>query len=226
MLKTAWSLFLTGVFLGYGPCLLSCGPLLVSYIAATKENASIGLKTYVIFSLTRMFVYMVFGVLAGLFGELVLHRFYESEWLKYLFLFFGFFLCAVGLLLILEKSRVGEKCSGLVHKYLGKKDVKSIVIFGLIVSFAPCMPLMAVLGFIVLLSDSWWKGVLYTGSFGLGTVISPMIALSLGAGWIHKMLKDRAGVLRAVKVFCGAVLFYLGVTMMFSAQHIQFHNHL
>lgn len=216
MHKVAWSLFLTGLFLGVGPCLATCGPLLVSYIAATKENMLGGLKTYIVFSVTRMAVYIAFGALAGFFGELVLQRFLESNSLKIIFFLFGLFLFFVGLLLVIEKSYFGARCNGLIHKYLGSKDTKSVVIFGLIVSFSPCLPLIAVLGYIALISDTWLKGIVYMGSFGLGTVISPMIFLSIGAGWLADVLKSHERVSIALKAVCGIILAYLGITLMLS----------
>ena len=216
MNNVAWSLFLTGIFLGVGPCLLSCGPLLVSYIAATKQNMLGGLKTYIVFSVTRMAVYIAFGALAGFFGEMVLQRVLGSFSLKIAFFIFGLFLFLLGLLLAIEKFSVGQKYCGLIHRHLGSKDTKNIVIFGLIISFAPCLPLVAVLGYIALISDTWQKGIVYMCSFGLGTVISPMIFLSMGAGWLSNVIKSRQWVLRIVKVVCGIILAYLGITLMSS----------
>ena len=214
MHKVAWSLFLTGLFLGIGPCLATCGPLLVSYTAATKENMLGGLKTYIVFSATRIVVYVVFGCLAGIFGELVLQKFLESNSLRIIFFLFGLFLFLVGLLLVIEKSDFGARCSGFIHKYLGSKGLKSVVIFGLIVSFSPCLPLKAVLGYIALISDTWLKGIVYMGSFGLGTVISPMIFLSMGAGWLADVLKSHERVYKILRVVCGIILAYLGITLL------------
>ncbi len=220
MSRVIFSLFLTGIFLGYGPCLLSCGPMLVSYITATKENAIGGLKTYIIFSLTRLFVYIVFGVLVGLFGERILHRFFESQALGILFFIFGLFLSFLGVFLIIDKFSFAQKCNLLIHRYLGSRDFKNIVIFGLIVSFAPCLPLMAVLGYIALISDHWLKGMLYMSAFGLGTVISPMIVLSMAAGWVAKVLKKYDNVFRIARILCGAIIFYLGMSLMMSAVNL------
>lgn len=220
MTRMLLSLFLTGVFLGYGPCLLSCGPLLVSYIAATKENAVGGLKTYIIFSLTRLFCYCLLGFFVGLLGEWVLRRFFESQVLKILFFIFGLFLLIVGILISIEKFSLGRKCHALIHQQLGSKDFKSVVIFGLIVSLAPCLPLMSVLGYIALVSDHWLKGVLYMVSFGLGTVISPMIVLAMAAGGVAKVLLRHEKAMRVLKIFCGLIIAYLGISLMLSIRNI------
>ena len=216
MLKIFWSLFLTGLFLGFGPCLLSCGPLLISYIAATKENAGGGLKTYIIFSITRIFVYLLLGVLAGILGEWVLHRLYESQALKILFIIFGFFLIVVGFFLMIERFSLGQKCHLFIQQHLLGKDTKNIILFGLLVSLAPCMPLVAVLGYIALISDYWTKGAFYMGAFALGTAISPMIFLSLAAGGLAKFLGKYPLISRLLKVFCGLIISYLGFQLILS----------
>jgi sulfite exporter TauE/SafE len=216
MLKVGWSLFLTGLFLGYGPCLLTCGPLLIPYIAATKENAGKGFRTYLIFSLTRVFVYLILGFLAGVLGEWVLHRFYESQTLKILFLFFGFFLVAVGFFLMIEKFPLGQKCHFLIQTHLQKKDTKNIILFGLFVSLAPCLPLAAVLGYIALIADHWTKGLFYMAAFAVGTVISPMVFLSLAAGWLARVLEKHPIASRILKILSGAVITWLGIQLIFS----------
>lgn len=217
MARVFVSLFLTGLFFGYGPCLLGCGPLLVSYIAATKEDSASGLKVYVIFSLTRLLVYGLLGVLVGFLGELALHQFFNSPAMKILFLAFGLFLCFLGTLLIIEKFSMAKKCPGLIQRYLGSRDFKNIILFGLVVSLSPCLPLIAMLGYIALISDYWLKGVLYMTAFGLGTVMSPMIILALLAGWFGKVLKNHNTMFRALKVICGVLLYFLGANLIVAA---------
>jgi thiol:disulfide interchange protein DsbD len=214
MPNVAWSLFLTGIFLGVGPCLLSCGPLLISYIAGTQKDTLGGLRVYFIFSATRMFVYAVFGVLAGLFGEMVLQGILGSYALKIAFFVFGIVLLLLGVFIALDRFSLSQKYCGLIHKHLVSRDTKNVVIFGLIVSFAPCLPLLGVLGYIALISDTWPKGVIYMSSFGLGTVLSPMLILSMWAGWLSNIIKSRKWVLRIVNIICGIILVYLGITLI------------
>lgn len=224
MIKVVWSLFLTGLFLGYGPCLVSCGPLLVSYIAATKQNGLSGLKTYAIFSATRMAVYCAFGIFAGIFGEWVMRAFFESTHLNYLFFLFGIFLFLIGIVFISERSMVGKKCSGLIHRYMEPSDARTTVLFGLIVSFSPCLPLMAILGYIALISDAWHKGLLYMGAFGLGTVISPLLVFSFAAGWLGSFLKRHDKAVHIVRVLCGLVIALLGLNLIFLSYEQIFHR--
>lgn len=211
MLRTAWSLFVTGLVLGVGPCLLNCGPLVVSYITARQDTPLKGLGTYGIFALTRIGVYLAFGVAAGLVGEWVLERFFESFFLKVLFTAFGLFLVFLGVLVALSRFSLGGSCHRFLERSGGRGDVRNAILFGLMVSFSPCLPLMSVLGYIVLISDSWVKGLVYMLFFGAGTVVSPMIALALCAGWAGRAIKQRPWVMRLVNGACGLIFIYLGL---------------
>jgi sulfite exporter TauE/SafE len=256
MARLLLSLFLTGFFLGVGPCLLSCGPLLASYIVATKNSSWGGLKTYFLFSLTRLVVYSFFGVLIGIFGQEILHRFFDSAFLKIIFYLFGIFVVILGLLLLFEKFPVlsccarfnppqkspsfspwDEWCCAFSAKggspglkvlrnftkfFFSDKDSKNIIIFGLIVSFSPCLPLFAVMGYIALLADHWLKGFLMMASFGLGTILSPMIIFSLVAGRLSQVLKKTENIYRWIKAGCGLILALLGVFLILTAQSISF----
>ncbi len=214
MLRTAWSLFLTGLFLGSGPCLLSCGPLLLSYIAGTKESSFSGLKTYLIFSATRLLAYALLGYIIGLLGEVVFHRIFDEKTLGFLYRVFGLFVLLIGLLLVFEKLPWAKACQGFWQRCLGPADIKNIVVFGLVVSLSPCLPLLSVLSFIALISDHWLKGVVFMAAFGLGTAISPMILLSMGAGSVARLCAKNELFLRALKIICGVVIVSLGLLLL------------
>ncbi|MFH0877072.1 MAG: sulfite exporter TauE/SafE family protein [Candidatus Omnitrophota bacterium] len=216
MYRILLSLFLTGLFFGYGPCLVSCGPLLISYITGTQENSVGGLKVYLLFSLTRLVAYLIFGGVVGFLGEWALHQFFGSVVLKGLFFVFGIFLIFLGVLIALQKFKVSQKCPSLFQKFLGPRDAKNIVLFALIVSFSPCLPLVAMMGYIAMISDHWAKGVLYMTAFGLGTVVSPMIVAALLAGWISKVVRTQQKIFRLLQMVCGLILCALGVHLIFS----------
>jgi sulfite exporter TauE/SafE len=214
MFHIAWSLFVAGLVLGSGPCLMSCGPLLVSYITARNETPGQGVGTYVVFALTRLVIYLLLGAVAGWVGEWVLGRFFESFFLQVLFTAFGFFLVVFGLLIALSPMSFGGACRRFLNRSSGSREIINVIIFGIVVSLAPCLPLVAVLGTIALISDVWTKGLVYMFFFGLGTVLSPMVALAFFAGWVGRWMKKNAAVLRVVNVVCGLVLVYLGVTFL------------
>lgn len=188
--------------------------MLVPYIAARQDTPGKGLATYGIFAVTRIVVYLVFGAIAGLFGEWVLRRFFGSFALQVIFSAFGLLLVFIGILIALSKFSLGRTCHRYLERISGPGDVRHIVAFGLVISFAPCLPLMAVLGYIVLIADSWSKGLLYMMAFGLGTVLSPMIALAFFAGWIGRASKKYPRMGRVVNVLCGIMLVYFGIQFL------------
>ncbi len=217
MLAIAWSLFVTGIFLGSGPCLLSCGPLLLSYVASTKTGAVSGLKTYLVFCGVRLSVYLSFGAGAGMLGAWVVHRFLESGSLAVLYAAFGAFLVLLGLFFILEDLVPHRWRASLTCCHEGRGDLRNIAVFALIVSLAPCAPLLAMFGYVALVSDAWYKGIVYMGAFGLGTVISPLILLVFLTGWFGSWLQKHRVVLRAVRVTSGLIFILLGGWLIWGA---------
>lgn len=212
--KIIWGLFLTGFVLGYGPCLLSCGPLLLSYISATQPGPGRGLRIYLIFSITRIFVYAVMGILAGLFGQWVIRYFFESVWLKWIFAAFGMFLIVTGMTLLKKRSTpIAETCGGWFGRYL-KNGEPNAVLFSLLISLSPCLPLLGVLGYIVLISDTWLTGLILMSVFGLGTAVSPLIIFCAAAGWLARLSRRFEFWFFILRVLCAGILVFLGVQLM------------
>ncbi len=217
MLAIIWSLFLTGIVLGSGPCLLSCGPLLLSYVASTKTGGVSALKTYLIFCGVRLAVYASFGVGSGLIGAWVVHRLLESASLGVLYVAFGAFLVLLGIFFILEDLVPERWRAALRCCYQGRGDLRNVAVFALIVSLTPCAPLLAMVGYIALVSDTWSKGVVFMTAFGLGTVISPLIILMFLTGWFGAWLQQHRSVLRLVRLASGLIFIVLGAWLIWGA---------
>lgn len=184
--------------------------MLVSYVASTKESAPAGIRTYFLFCGVRLAVYVSFGLGAGLFGAWVVHRMLEQEALGILFAVFGAALILLGLLFVLEDFVPERWRVRLRWCHAGAGDLRNIALFALVVSLAPCGPLLGVLGYIALVSDTWYKGVVYMAAFGLGTVVSPLVVVTFLAGKCAGWLKGRPRVLRWVRVASGLVFMLLG----------------
>lgn len=216
MLKMMGSLFLTGLVLGSGPCLLSCGPLLLSYIAAAKKTFRQSLRIYLVFSITRLVVYMALGAVAGFLGEWVLRRFFESRHLSWFFFLFGIFLIFLAVLVLFDrKGERGGLCRPVMLKCTqGAGGLGTEIGFGLLIALSPCAPLLAVIGYIGLISDHWFKGLSYMASFGLGTVVSPLILLAGFSGWIIQLIERRGRFVFFVRVFGALVLLALGLSLL------------
>ncbi|MGD9015341.1 MAG: sulfite exporter TauE/SafE family protein, partial [Candidatus Omnitrophota bacterium] len=68
------SLFLSGLFLGSGPCLATCGPILVSYIAATRQSLKQGMVVWLLFSLSRICIYLILSISIFGLGEFLVRQ--------------------------------------------------------------------------------------------------------------------------------------------------------
>ena len=78
-LKVGFTIFATGIALGSGPCLATCGPILLPFIAAAKKGPASSLKCWLIFSATKLFVYMILGGLAGVIGANLYQTYYWEK---------------------------------------------------------------------------------------------------------------------------------------------------
>lgn len=86
---------------------------------------------------------------------------------------------------------------------------------GLIFGFLPCMPLLAILSYIGLISKAWFHSLLYVFSFGLGTFLSPLIPLIILTGFMPKFVLSRqAAYARILRFICGLIILFLGTQLV------------
>jgi len=214
MIKVCISLFITGIVLGSGPCLVSCGPILVSYIAATKRSALGGLWGWFIFSTSRVLVYIFLGTLTGIVGTGLFRRFYWEMPGYIIWLVSGVFICFLGLLIFLGKDSRFKICA-LLNESMIQKDTKSLIVLGLLIGIFPCAPLIGIFSYIAMTSTHYLQGVMMSIAFGIGTLFSPLLLLGLFAGTIPKlkMLQNEAN-LSIFQKICGLILFLLGLHIL------------
>jgi sulfite exporter TauE/SafE len=214
MSKIIISLFLTGLLFGWGPCLASCGPLLICYVAGTGKNIGKGLKTYVIFSASRICAYVILSLLIFFLGRFMLERFL-GEYSKYVYILGGAFIIFVGFIMVLGKH-LNLGFLNKIKKNILERDTKSLIIFGLIAGFLPCAPLIAVLSYVGLISKNWYSSLSYGLSFGLGTFLSPLILLVMITGLIPKLVAPNAAIYyRVFNIICGLVIIFLGIQLAY-----------
>jgi len=205
MLSIAFSLFLLGLYFGSGPCLASCGPLLVSYVAGSLKNIRGSIFAYLLFSFSRITVYLVLGLVI-FFGKLALGQALENN-ARYLYLAGGIFIMLIGVLMALGKN--AKFCQKIDSLFL-KKDAKTILLFGLIIGILPCAPLISVISYIGLVAKNWLQSILLSLAFGIGTLISPLFLISALAGFIPKILKNSQRLYQIFNFICGLVIIALG----------------
>lgn len=213
MSKTIFSLFLSGIFFGSGPCLATCGPLLISYIAGTKKRILKGFIAYVLFSFARISIYLFLGMAIFFLGNFTVERFL-GNYSKYILIAASSFIIPIGLLMALGKRLELEFCKILEKNVLGH-DKKTTVALGLIIGLLPCAPLLAILSYVGLVSKSWIQSLLYSLSFGIGTFVSPLIFLVILASLLPKFLIEKKGIyIQIFNFICGLIIIFFGLQLI------------
>jgi sulfite exporter TauE/SafE len=182
--------FIQGVLIGSGPCFLTCAPLVLPLIAGTKRSRREGLEAVLVFGLADLF-----------------RLFYSHTWAMALRLTAALFIILIGLLMIAGRQFTNPLCVYLQRATL-KNKYKSLIMLGLIVALAPCLPLIAVLTEIMFAAEKFYQGWLYGLCFGLGTLISPLLVL--GA-----LVPDLSVKFPRLNVVCGLLLIAAGLFILF-----------
>ncbi|MCX5709059.1 MAG: sulfite exporter TauE/SafE family protein [Candidatus Omnitrophica bacterium] len=209
MIKISLSMFLSGFLFGSGPCLASCGPFLISFIAATNKNIPQAIKFYSFFSLSRVAVYLVLGLLIYYLGIMVQEYLFPG----YVSLFGGIFIVLCGLFIILGKKLKLPWISRF-NKFPPQNQLKNPFVFGLIYGLIPCVPFLTVLSYCGLVSRNWSQALFFTFCFGLGTYLSPLLVVSVFSGAISGFLKGASEkYLKVISVLCGLIIIFLGLQL-------------
>ena len=212
MIKTAISSFILGLSFGWGPCLASCGPLLLAYVAGTQKNVFKGLGAYVIFSLSRVSVYLVLGALFFSLGRLIFEKL--SFFYGPILITAGVFVILLGTLMFLGKSISLAPCKFL-HRNIVEKDSKSLVILGLVIGILPCAPLLTILTYAGLTAQNAWENLLYILAFSLGTCLSPLLIFVALAGLLPAFLKNtKNNYVKLFNIICGLIIMVMGLQLI------------
>ena len=210
-MKILVSFFLLGVTFASGPCLLSCGPLLVSYAVGAQKNIRQGITAYILFSLARISVYVALGALVFLLGKFITEV-WVSCGARYIFIAGGLFICFLGLLTAWGRLSASPACRFLQSKFL-ERDTKSILTLGLMMGLLPCAPLLGLFSYSSLAAKSLLVSCLYALSFGLGTVVSPVLAALAMVGVLPRLLKNSVGLAKTLRIACGLIMAGLGLQL-------------
>ena len=148
-----------GMSFGFGPCLASCGPILISYMAGTKKNVLASIGTYILFSSARVAVYLILGLLVFSLG-----KFITQTWLgglsRYVFIIGGAFIIFLGIFTAFGNHLEFKPCR-FFAKNLLRQYHKSALLLGLIIGILPCAPLLALLSYVGLVSKTWSQVLIY-----------------------------------------------------------------
>lgn len=206
-------LFIIGITVSFGPCLLFCSPLVLPYIAATRKGFSEGLKGILTFSFARLIAYGSLGLLAGGFGRLLTEWLYRFDYL--VFTVGGLFISILGVLIIFDKEPQVRLC-----QFLRKQNIENstgdLLLLGFVVGILPCIPLLGVLTYIGLRATDLWQGGFYGLAFGMGKLISPLILFGVLSSVLPAVVIRNYKIYSIFRRICGGLLFAVGVQVVLS----------
>ena len=206
-------LFSIGITMAFGPCLFFCTPIVLSYIAGTQESGRKGFQSVLIFSLSRAIIYVLLGSLAGFLGKILTATL--DKYTLTIYIIGGTFISLSGILILMGKNPNLHLCQ-ILRKYTTENNIRSSIILGIIIGLLPCTPLLGILVYISLISKGLWQGALLGFSFGVGTIISPLIILGILVSALPKIIIKSPKVLEIFKKACGFLLFLFGVQLLVS----------
>lgn len=195
-------LTIQGFFFGYGPCLLTCAPIILPY-AGTKKTWKEGFLATLSFSLGRLAVYMVLGGLFGYFGALILKFYYASGFFYYIQTVVSVILVSLGVAVLLGKETSFRFCG---------TGEGNMAMLGVMVGLSPCIPLIGVLLEVALFSSSFLTGAIYSFFFGIGTVVSPILLLGSAIPLIGGRIDKKA--FRIFTYMCGLMMVFIGLYLL------------
>lgn len=207
----AMELFIIGMISSAGPCLVSCSPVIIPYIAATRKGWKEGLVAVSAFLAGRMAVYSFLGLVAGFAGRwLVMWLNRHSDTVYFAG---GLLVMIIGASVIFNAARPKTACS-LRKGGVPGSGVKGPALLGLTVGILPCLPLLGVLAYISLSAENVWLGAFYGAAFGAGKFISPLIPIGMLAGSLSGgVLSGRKTSVLLARV-CGAAILFIGASLM------------
>ena len=186
-----------------------CAPILTGFIATYKPTLKKALMAYLFFSSAKIASYMILGALCGIFSGILKSNFFMG-YLHIVNIALGVFVLSIGILTILFKEPLGSKYCA----FLSRGNLGGAGILGLLAGFSPCLPLLGILNYIIIISRSPLDGLFYAFIFGLGTSISPVILL---VGLSGKLSGDFSGNTRVkvlIRVACSLLLISLGLMII------------
>jgi sulfite exporter TauE/SafE len=215
-LKLYLNTFIMGLALGWGACLPFCAPVLLPYIAATRKGWRQGLKISLAFSFSRVVSYIILGLASAGLGHYVVERFYETKAGLLVQVTAGIFITLLGIIILVGRPGHLRSCPGGKRHMpcAGSQGVGEMSLLGLLIGFAPCMPLLGLLTYIAFNTRNLLQGASLGLAFGLGTVFSPLLLFGSLTGAVVRPLFNKPLLYKIFSRACGVILIYLGTGMI------------
>ncbi|HTY13033.1 MAG TPA: sulfite exporter TauE/SafE family protein [Candidatus Omnitrophota bacterium] len=200
------TIFLQGIAIGSGPCLMFCAPIVLPFLAGTQRSMAEGIWAVIEFSIGRLAVYISMGALFGYFGYWLYKLLVDPRLVSGIWIAISVYLIVLGATMALGRE------GGI--KFCRLHSGENMITLGVLAGLSPCFPLLAVMTEIALFSKSAAVGALYALVFGLGTVISPLVVLGALIPFIPSYLLRSERTRYWFSAICGIVMVLSGLYLL------------
>ena len=171
-----------------GPCLLVCGPILITYVTGNRKDLRASISDVLIFLSGRLLAYTVLGYLAGISGEFLKRLAGSSSSVIFFKPFAGIISIILGLAILFNSSGFSRhRCQEARGTRYG---TAGLFLLGLAQGAVPCVPFTAILFEIALMSKSALHGAAYAFAFGSGTFLSGLLIFGAISGAMSVLAKN------------------------------------
>lgn len=201
-----YNVILTGLALGLGvglSCAALCLPVLTPQIAARYPSSKKGLYASALFSIGRFASYLLLGVSAGVFGEIVLTN---QTFVPPIILILGCLLIFQGLSAIVRSD---TKLGSQMCRYLGVH--RSTIVLGFLAGLRPCAVLIEAVIYSATLANVV-VSVLFMTAFWLGTSVYTF-AIGILTGTLTGMTSLHINMER-IRRISGIALIIVGIVFL------------
>lgn len=210
MVGLSWtSVLLVGLSVGLTTCALSCLPFLGAWSFGGAGGSSEAARHTGLFIAGRVAAYTLLGGVAGAFGG-TLDRLLSS----------GASHLALGTVSVAAGLALVRRGLGPASCATPRSARLPPLLLGLTMALTPCAPLASLLGACAV-AGSGTGGASLGLAFGLGAAVTPVLLVAPALGAIGRRLVDeRAGLGRWLRVGGAAVLVWLGVNRLWLASEL------
>jgi len=214
-LVTAAQLFAIGLTAGFGlQCFFVCAPLILPCVAAADGDWRCALKDLFCLLGGRLIAYIILGAIAGGVGFYI-DRITGSIAVNWLKSSAGYVMILLGLSVTLGLGLNIRPCSRLSKNTFVKGG--GLVLIGLAIGMAPCLPLVSVMFEITLISKTPFLGALYGLAFGAGTLLASIVTLGPPAACLGhftvRLVKNKA-LQSTLRIACGILIIIFGAAFL------------
>jgi cytochrome c biogenesis protein CcdA len=202
-------LFLAGFTASFGPCLLTCSPVMLPFITGTRQNLRQGISAAIVFSLVRTLTFVQLGILVAVLGSSLTTAL--SRYHTLIAVITGAVIALLGIIIMLGKDLQSRFCRILHQETAG--GLKGAVILGVLMGILPCVGKLGVLAFVAVRAHTIWRGAAMSLAFALGEAWSPIIILTAFSGILPQMLRTPRAQLILSRV-SGFFVFAIGLFLI------------